>query len=189
VYANLDWWRNVLDPGQWADDNVYLWIARYNGDPGNPGWNHSKLALHQHTNKGQVPGIPKAVDRNATMGGFTLDMLTIGATGAPTPDPPSDDTYTVVSGDTLSGIASRFGTTWQELQRINNIPNPNRIFPGQVIRLHGGSAPTEHTYTVVRSDTLSGIASRFGTTWRVLQEINGIANPNKIFPGQIINLP
>ncbi len=58
VYANLDWWRNVLRPNEWADQDVFLWIARYNGDPGNPGWAHPRLALHQHTNKGSVTGIP-----------------------------------------------------------------------------------------------------------------------------------
>ncbi|TCO47291.1 LysM peptidoglycan-binding domain-containing protein [Actinocrispum wychmicini] len=197
VYANLDWWTHVLNPDEWADDDVFLWIARYNGDPGNPGWNHPRLALHQHTNKGTVPGIPGNVDRDATMAGFGLDTLTLGGDApAPPPPPPApapDDTYTVQSGDTLSGIAARFGTTWQELQRINGIPNANLIFPGQVLRLHGDPAPPPpdepRTYTVVRGDTLSGIAARFGTTWRTLQEINGIANPNLIFPGQVLRLP
>lgn len=44
-------------------------------------------------------------------------------------------TYTVQRGDTLSGIAAKFGTTWQELQRINGIPNANHIETGQTIRL------------------------------------------------------
>lgn len=43
--------------------------------------------------------------------------------------------YRVVAGDTLSVIAGRFGTTWQELQRLNNIPNANLIYVGQEIRL------------------------------------------------------
>jgi LysM repeat protein len=41
----------------------------------------------------------------------------------------------VVPGDTLSGIAARFGTTWRILQQLNNIPNVNKIYPGQVLRL------------------------------------------------------
>ena len=45
------------------------------------------------------------------------------------------ETYVVKQGDTLSGIAAKYGTTWQELQRINGIPNANLIYPGQVIRL------------------------------------------------------
>lgn len=44
-------------------------------------------------------------------------------------------TYTVRPGDTLSAIASRHGTTWQALARLNDLPNPNLIRPGQVIRL------------------------------------------------------
>lgn len=39
--------------------------------------------------------------------------------------------YTVVSGDTLSGIASKFGTTFQKIALDNSIPNPNIIYPGQ----------------------------------------------------------
>ncbi len=47
----------------------------------------------------------------------------------------SVETHTVVPGDTLSGIAARNGTTWQELARINNITTPDLIYPGQTIRL------------------------------------------------------
>lgn len=43
--------------------------------------------------------------------------------------------YTVHSGDTLSGIASRYGTTWQDLQSMNGISNPDIIYPGQRLRV------------------------------------------------------
>ena len=43
--------------------------------------------------------------------------------------------YTVVQGDTLSGIAKRFGTTYQELAKINGISNPNVINIGQIIKV------------------------------------------------------
>ena len=43
--------------------------------------------------------------------------------------------YTVQSGDTLSGIASRYGTTWQKLQAMNGISNPNMIYAGQKLRV------------------------------------------------------
>lgn len=42
-------------------------------------------------------------------------------------------TYTVKSGDSLSGIATRFGTTVAKLQSLNGIKNVNLIYPGQVI--------------------------------------------------------
>lgn len=44
-------------------------------------------------------------------------------------------THTVVSGETLSGIAARYGTTWQQLQAWNSIANANLIFPGQTLRV------------------------------------------------------
>lgn len=47
----------------------------------------------------------------------------------------SEQTYTVQKGDTLSSIAKRFKTTYQELARINSIPDPNRIKIGQVLKL------------------------------------------------------
>ena len=48
---------------------------------------------------------------------------------------PAARIYTVRDGDTLEGIAARFSTTWQALQRLNRVPNPNHIRPGQRLRL------------------------------------------------------
>lgn len=97
-------------------------------------------------------------------------------------------TYTVKAGDTLSEIALRYGTTYQELAKINNIKNPNLIHVGQVIKING---TTETTYTVKSGDTLSGIASKYGTTWQKLYEKNKsvIGNdPNLIKPGQVLKI-
>lgn len=97
-------------------------------------------------------------------------------------------TYTVQTGDTLSEIAMKYGTTYQELARINNIANPNVIYPGQVIKINTTS---ETTYTVKSGDTLSGIASKYGTTWQKLYEKNKsvIGNdPNLIKPGQVLKI-
>ena len=80
VYSNLDWFRTVLHPAQWADDNVFLWIADWNGNPGTPSWTHPRLAIHQHTDSGTVPGVTGNVDRNATVAPFTVAELTVGTT-------------------------------------------------------------------------------------------------------------
>lgn len=48
---------------------------------------------------------------------------------------PSAEYYTVKSGDTLSGIAARYGTTVKQLVAWNNISNPNLIYPGQKFRV------------------------------------------------------
>lgn len=93
-------------------------------------------------------------------------------------------TYTVRYGDTLSGIASRYGTSVSALASLNGISNPNWIYPGQVLKLSGGSST--RSYTVRSGDTLSGIASRLGTSWTALKAKNGIANANLIYPGQTL---
>ncbi len=48
--------------------------------------------------------------------------------------------YTVQSGDTLSGIANRYGLHYRDIARDNGIENPNLIYPGQTLDLRGGGA-------------------------------------------------
>lgn len=45
------------------------------------------------------------------------------------------DQYIVHRGDTLSGIAERFGLQWRRIASINEISNPDLIYPGQVLKL------------------------------------------------------
>lgn len=51
---------------------------------------------------------------------------------APKPAEHKKRTYTVKSGDTLSAIGAHFGVSWQEIAKVNRIPNPDLIYPGQV---------------------------------------------------------
>lgn len=51
------------------------------------------------------------------------------------PAEPELRTYTVVPGDTLSGIGERFGVAWPDIASLNNIPNPDLIHPGQVFKI------------------------------------------------------
>ncbi|MCX2187347.1 LysM peptidoglycan-binding domain-containing protein [Limosilactobacillus pontis] len=113
----------------------------------------------------------------------------------------SVNSYTVQRGDTLSGIANKFNTTYTSLAQINHLTNPNRIYVGQNLRLraqaqtnnHAASSTTKTTssqnagassYTVQRGDTLSGIANKFNTTYTSLAQINHLTNPNRIYVGQ-----
>lgn len=101
-------------------------------------------------------------------------------------------TYTVKSGDTLSGIAAKFGVTVAQLQSWNNIKNPNLIYVGQVLKVSassGGGGSSYITYTVKSGDTLSAIASRYGTTVSAICSLNGIKNANLIYVGQVLKIP
>ena len=111
----------------------------------------------------------------------------------------SRGTYTVRSGDTLSEIAARYGTSVNALARSNSIQNPNLIYPGEVLKISGtaavsggsysnATATSQGTYTVRSGDTLSGIAARYGTSANTLARLNGIQNPNLIYPGETLRL-
>lgn len=96
-------------------------------------------------------------------------------------------TYTVQSGDTLSGIAVAYGVSVQELCDWNGINNPNLIYPGEIIKIYT-SGSFSHTYIVENGDTLSGIAEKFGVTVKELIVWNNISNPNVIYAGQVLKL-
>lgn len=105
--------------------------------------------------------------------------------------------YIVQRGDTLTSIAARFNVTVQAILAANPlITNPNLIFVGQVIRIPTVQPPppppppTGGRYVVQPGDTLAAIARRFNVRLPALIAANPqIANPNLIFPGQIINIP
>ena len=79
--------------------------------------------------------------------------------------------YTVQVGDTLSKIASRYGTTVQELTKINNLANPNLIYPGQSLRIatnsttHGEETRATRKYYLYRA-TWKYFISNSTNLWR-----------------------
>ena len=74
----------------------------------------------------------------------------------------------VVRGDTVSAIAARYGLSTAAVLAANGLGPRSLIFPGQVLKLSGAvrarrvRAPAR--YTIVRGDTISGIAQRYGLT-------------------------
>lgn len=73
----------------------------------------------------------------------------------PRPDKPSID-KAVKQALKFNKPVSKSKVTYQDLARASGIKDPNKIYPGNIIKL-----PTGRTYTVKKGDTLSGIASRF----------------------------
>lgn len=115
------------------------------------------------------------------------DVEIISVSSAPI-QAPATSTYTVRSGDTLSSIAAKFGTSYQALASLNGISNPNLIYVGQVLRVNGSANAGSVYYTVRVGDNLSAIASRYGTSYQSIASLNGLANPNLIYAGQTLKI-
>lgn len=190
VYANADWFRTTIGSSL---DRFTKWIAAYGENTGQPSGGKPNMGedIWQYTSVGKVAGIARGVDLNECYRDFPAEIKGgSGSTAKPTPAPapvPSAKTHTVKSGETLSGIAAKYGTTYQSLAAINGISNPNVIYAGQVLKL-SGSAAAAKTHTVQPGETLSGIAAKYGTTYQRLAQINNISNPDLIYAGQVIKI-
>jgi LysM repeat protein len=111
--------------------------------------------------------------------------------------------YTVARGDTISGIAGRYGLDTYEVLKLNNLQPNTVIYPGQKIKLTGSAsapaAPAKQespapanaggsVYTVKSGDTLGAIAARHGVKLSEVLSWNGLNMNSIIYPGQKIKI-
>lgn len=211
--------RSVISRYDWTpavNAGYKLWVAAYyrgytpiygfvNDPPiyGSLGEYANDTVMYQYTSTGRLSGWGGNLDLDVFYGNESDWDALAGHQSSGDYDPgepePSGDTvyYTVRYGDTLSGIASKYGTTYQHLAQINNISNPNLIYPGQVLVIYGNSGNNGNasqgtvsaTYTVRSGDCLSVIGARLGVSWQSIAQANGITPPYTIYPGQVIAIP
>jgi len=107
--------------------------------------------------------------------------------------------YIVAEGDTVSGIAGRFGLQTDLVLAWNGLSADSVIFPGQTLALNGtagsGSpgpaatpAPGGQAYEVQAGDTVSGIAERHGLSTQSVLDANNLTADSVIRPGQVLVL-
>jgi LysM repeat protein len=118
---------------------------------------------------------------------------------------PATTTHTVARGETLGGIAARYRTSIGALVSANGLSRPDIIRIGQQLTIPAGSAAAggggsgsgtsgygatgtgdgrtglAGTHTVVRGDTLAGIAARYGVPAEALAVANGIVRPWNLY--------
>lgn len=171
--ASIDFYGNFLKKYYLTPGAVY-----YNGDTP-----HGVFVKYSSSHDSEAQSVVGLMN---SLAGHTGGSPAPSPSPAPAPQPSGSD-YVVKSGDTLWAIANAHGISLARLLQLNpQITNPNLIFPGQIVHVTG--APAQTIYTVVKGDTLSGIAAKFHTTYQHLAAINGIANPDLIYPGQQIKI-
>jgi len=139
---------------------------------------------------GQVITIPSAGGR--------------AATPAAPAAAPAAASYVVRAGDTVGRIASRTGTTVAAVVAANGLDSRAFIRIGQTLTIPGGTSSTGSaaampaaaatatstaTYTVVKGDTVTAIAARFGTTNAAVISANGLDARASIRIGQTLTVP
>jgi murein DD-endopeptidase MepM/ murein hydrolase activator NlpD len=113
--------------------------------------------------------------------------------------------YLVQRGDSLYRLSLIFGVSVDDILAANALTSPAGIYPGMDLRIpapagqavqtppDAGSAPGPSTggltYTVHMGDSLSQIAIQYNVTVDGLIAANGLASPDKIYPGQLLNVP
>jgi LysM repeat protein len=118
-------------------------------------------------------------------------------TSTPTAVPSStgQTTHVVQRGENLFRIALRYGTTVNAVASANGIANPALIYVGQTLTIPApGQTPSPPpaggtTYVVQRGDNLFRIALRYNLSYQYLAQHNGIANPSRIYVGQVLRIP
>lgn len=122
---------------------------------------------------------------------------------------PTSDRYTIVSGDTISAIASRFGVAIETILSANGLGWSSIIYPGQTLSIPGSddiaSAPADESvaerpaaedadgpggeYTIVEGDTIGSIAESRGVEVQALLDANGLDRSSIIYAGDTLSLP
>jgi len=145
------------------------------------------LTVHRWFANKACPG-EYLFSRHGAIAEEVTKRLAGGSSSTPAPAAPSvsapasatgETVHTVVRGDTLSGIAKKYGTTAAKLAKYNGIANPNMIVVGQKIRVPG-AATSVNAVTVGSSVTIKTGAVYGGlATSRGARVPSYVSGPNR----------
>lgn len=210
VYTNLDYLKRYFDRSKLPYD---LWYAQYASTA-----SVADKEIWQYSSKGSVPGIAGNVDMNhgyKDYGNGGDSKPDPAPTPSPAPSGTTLNlAVAVMQGKYGAGQDRKnaLGTRYQEVQDfINHIASVSTdTLVKEVMQGKYGNGKTREIvlgskykavqdkingkgngavyYTVRSGDTLSGIASKYGTTYQRIAQLNGISNPNKVYVGQKIRV-
>jgi LysM repeat protein len=166
----------------------------------------SGIALRHGLTVARLVAINHLTDPNRIYVGQHLSLKAPAggtAVAAPaTPATPGATVHVVASGEHLTGIARRYGTTIAALVAANGISNPSYIRAGTRLTVPGRApaataapaapapAPAAaRVHRVTSGENLTGIARRYGTTVAAIVAANGISNPSFVRIGARLTIP
>jgi membrane-bound lytic murein transglycosylase D len=101
--------------------------------------------------------------------------------------------YTVKKGDNLSQLASRFGTTVDDIRRVNGLTSANKIYVGQQLKVPGSTSPISgglfKEHTVKNGENLSYLAEKYKVSVQAIMKANNLKDQHTLLIGQCLLIP
>jgi len=169
-----------------------------------PGDTLSEIAVKEGVSLAQLRALNGIADPNRIYVGQRLRVTgqVDSPTAATTASAPAPRIHVVARGETLTGIARKYGSTITAIAKANGISRPSFIRVGQRLTIPGAAsatatvapataaaAPAPRIHVVARGETLSGIAVHYGSTVAAIAKANGISRPSLIRVGQRLTIP
>jgi LysM repeat protein len=163
-----------------------------------PGQTLSQIAAEHGVSLERLLDLNDIADANLIVPGQRIRLP--GARGS-AHHPAAQITHRVAYGETLTGIAARYGTTVDALARRNHLLDASRIYVGQLLRVSNGSSSARgaagqvsrpdsfHTHMVRYGETLSGIAMRYRVSIESIMVANRLTDASFIRAGQQLRVP
>ena len=167
----------------------------------------SEIALRHGVSVAQLMALNSIANPNRIYAGQRLRLAAEPAAPAqPTAASPATAStepivHIVQSGEHLTRISHRYGTTIDAIVKANGLKNPSYLRVGQrltipVAGFPAGAAASPATaahapvvHVVATGETLTGIARRYRTTITAIARTNGIADPSYLRVGQRLTIP
>lgn len=195
--------ESVVNANNWsavAAADYGLWVAKYRDN--NPDYNYNMAnagsrpkvkwwpfyCMWQWTSSGRLNGYNGNLDCNVFYGdAATWDKYVGKSTSTTKPQTkPVSKTIAQLAEEVIAGQWGNGEDRKKRLTAAGYDYNAVQHMVNQ--KMAAKNKPASVYYVVKRGDTLSAIASKYGTTYQKLVQMNGIANPNRIYPGQKIRV-
>ena len=190
-YAQVAAVAKKLDCGLWIAEYADMNPTGYQAHP----WREGAYgcAIRQYASTGRLNGWGGNLDLNIAYMTREQWAKYVNPGGkpaaAPAPSKPAPAPARK-SEDTIAAevIAGKWGNGQDRVNRLKQAGYNPATIQAKVNAKLGASKPAGRTYTVRAGDNLSAIAARYGTTYQALAAKNGIANPDLIYPGQVLKI-
>ena len=180
VYANKNWFDNYIDDD--CKKKYDTWLAEWRDDKPTYSGNYG---IWQYMSKGKVAGVSGNVDMNTAYKDYP--SIIAGMSGNENKNEAATDNAKKTNSELADEvIEGKWGNGEERKQRLTAA---GYDYDAVQAIVNERVQPSDTVYTVKKGDTLSGIASKYGTTYQRLAEYNGIKNPNIITVGQKIKIP